>query len=129
MRRYLDAIIEWSGARQDWKPISRAAILAWLVFYVWFLVYAFRMRGGFLFIDSANLVVHEGGHPLFGWFGPTLGIWGGTILQWAVPLMLAIYFFRERQVAGFVFCLFFFSRTGSTPQLTWLTPAPWCCHW
>ena len=61
-----------------------------------------------LFIDSANLVVHEGGHNLFGWFGPTLGLWGGTLLQWLVPFLLAVYFFTERQTTGFVFCLFFF---------------------
>jgi hypothetical protein len=66
------------------------------------------MHGGYLFIDSANLVVHEGGHLLFAWFGPTLGLWGGTILQWLVPLLLAAYFFHERQPAAFVFCMFFF---------------------
>jgi hypothetical protein len=93
---------------EPWKPISRPALAAWLVFYAAFLVYAFLAHGAFLFIDSANLVVHEGGHNLFGWFGPTLGLWGGTLLQWLVPLLLAIYFFSERQTAGFVFCLFFF---------------------
>ena len=108
MREYLDSIVEWSGAGEDWRSVSRWAVLVWLVFYVLFLLYAFSMHGGFLFIDSANLVVHEGGHLLFGWFGPTLGLWGGTILQWLVPLMLAAYFFRERQPAAFVFCMFFF---------------------
>jgi hypothetical protein len=53
-------------------------------------------------------VVHEGGHLLFGWFGATLGLWGGTILQWLVPLLLATYFFHQRQPAAFVFCAFFF---------------------
>jgi len=91
-----------------WKPISRPAIVAWLVFYIAFLGYGFSAHGGFLFIDSANLVVHEGGHNLFGWFGPTLGLWGGTLLQWLVPFLLAAYFFCERQAAGFVFCLFLF---------------------
>src|SRR5271165_4919664 len=112
MREYtdsiMDSIVEWSGAREEWRPISRRAVLAWLVLYVLFLIYAFRMHGGYLFIDSANLVVHEGGHLLFGWFGRTLGLWGGTILQWLVPLLLAAYFFRERQAAAFAFCAFFF---------------------
>jgi hypothetical protein len=108
MRDFLDSLLEWSGAREEWRPISRWAVLAWLVFYVLFLIYAFSMRGGYLWIDSANLVVHEGGHLLFAWFGPTLCLWGGTILQWMVPLLLAAYFFRERQTAAFVFCLFFF---------------------
>src|SRR5436305_9914762 len=93
---------------ERWKPLSRSAIYAWFVFYVIFLAYAFSAHGGFLFIDSANLVVHEGGHNLFGWFGPTLGLWGGTLLQWLVPLLLAMYFFKERQTTGFVFCSFFF---------------------
>ncbi len=93
---------------RPWKPVSRPALAAWLLFYAGFLVYAFSAHGGFLFIDSANLVVHEGGHNLFGWFGPTLGLWGGTLLQWLVPLLLAVYFFSQYETAGFVFSLFFF---------------------
>ena len=93
---------------ESWKPVSRPALAAWLIFYVGFLAYAFSAHGGFLFIDSANLVVHEGGHNLFGWFGPTLGLWGGTLLQWLVPFLLAAYFFASARPAGFVFCLFFF---------------------
>lgn len=93
---------------EPWKPVSRPALLAWLVFYISFLAYAFSAHGEGLFIDNANLVVHEGGHNLFGWFGPTLGLWGGTLLQWLVPFLLAAYFFTQRQTTGFVFCLFFF---------------------
>jgi hypothetical protein len=93
---------------RDWQPVSRVALAAWLAFYVVFLSYAFSKHGEFLFIDLANLVVHEGGHLLFGWLGPTLGIWGGTILQWQVPFLLAAYFFTQRQTAAFVFSLFFF---------------------
>jgi hypothetical protein len=93
---------------ERWKPVSRPALIAWIIFYAGFLVYAFSAHGGYLFIDSANLVVHEGGHNLFGWFGPTLGLWGGTLLQWLVPFLLAVYFFTERQTTGFIFCLFFF---------------------
>jgi hypothetical protein len=93
---------------QDWRPTSRYSVAARLVFYVGFLIYAFSQHGAFLFIDLANLVVHEGGHLLFGWFGPTLGLWGGTLLQWLVPLLLAAYFFSQRQTTAFAFCSFFF---------------------
>jgi hypothetical protein len=93
---------------EPWKPVSRLALACWLVFYVGFLGYAFSAHGGFLFIDSANLVVHEGGHTLFSWFGPRLCLWGGTLLQWLVPFLLAAHFFAQRQTTGFVFCLFFF---------------------
>jgi hypothetical protein len=108
MNEFVDSVVELSGAREDWRPVSRWAVSAWLPFYAVFLVYAFRAHGGYLFIDSANLVVHEGGHLFFGWFGQTIGLWGGTILQWLVPLLLAIYFFHQRQPAAFAFCLFFF---------------------
>jgi hypothetical protein len=104
----LDELGDDLGLNRPWKPVSRPALAAWLIFYVWFLIYAFSAHGGFLFIDSANLVVHEGGHNLFAWFGPTLCLWGGTLLQWLVPFLLAAYFFSQHETAGFVFCLFFF---------------------
>ncbi len=91
-----------------WNSLSKAAVSSWLLFYAAFLIYTALNRSRFLFIDNANLVVHEGGHVLFGWFGPTLGLWGGTILQWLVPFLLAAYFFSRRQVPGFCFCLFIF---------------------
>ena len=91
-----------------WRPVPRWAGLAWAAFYAIFLVYAFSNHGGFLFIDLANLIVHEGGHLLFGWFGPALGVWGGTILQWLVPFLLAAYFLFQRQTTAFAFCTFFF---------------------
>ena len=108
MNAYLHAIADWTQANEDWRPVSPPALIAWLAFYLIFLLHAFRMHGAFLFIDFANLVVHEGGHLLFGWFGPRLTIWGGTILQWSVPFLLAAYFFRQRQTIAFAFCLFFF---------------------
>jgi len=112
MREYLlflfDEVGQDLGLNQPWKPVSRLVLAAWLVFYVAFLGYAFSAHGGFLFIDMPNLIVHEGGHNLFGWFGPTIGLWGGTLLQWLVPFLLAVYFFTRRETTGFVFCLFFF---------------------
>ena len=95
----------WDSA---WQPVSTAALIAWVAAYAFFLIYAFAARGGYLFIDSANLIVHEGGHLLFGWFGQTLGLWGGTLLQWLVPFLLAAYFFFRRQTAAYGFCLFLF---------------------
>jgi hypothetical protein len=105
---FLYSLLDRLGYDEPWKPVSRPALWAWIVFYVAFLAYAFSAHGGFLFIDTANLIVHEGGHNLFSWFGPTLCLWGGTLLQWMVPFLLAVYFFSHRETAGFVFCLFFF---------------------
>ena len=94
--------------RQPWRPLSRPALIAWLVFYLLFLLYAWDARGGFLIIDNANLIVHEAGHLLFSYLGYTLMIWGGTILQLFVPLALAAYFAYLRQPAATAFCGFFF---------------------
>jgi hypothetical protein len=108
MLEYVQCLLEELGFDKPWKPVSQPALWAWLAFYAAFLAYTFSAHGGFLFIDTANLVVHEGGHNLFRWFGPTLCLWGGTLLQWLVPFLLAVYFFTQRETAGFVFCLFFF---------------------
>ena len=91
-----------------WQEVSRPAAIGWVAFYVVFLIYAAVSHGGFLLIDSANLVVHEAGHLLFSYLGQTPCLWGGTIFQWAVPLLLAVYFFTQRQTTAFAFSLFFF---------------------
>jgi hypothetical protein len=94
--------------REDWHPVSKTAAIGWSVFFGIFLVYALRARGGFLLIDHVNLVVHEGGHLLFGYFGRTIGLWGGTLLELIVPLALAVYFTFARHTAGAAFSAFFF---------------------
>lgn len=90
----------------EWKPISRVTIACWLIFYLFFMFYAATSKTGFLLIDDANLIVHEGGHLLFSWLGGTASLWGGTILQWLVPALLATYFYFQRHPAGFAFCAF-----------------------
>jgi hypothetical protein len=91
-----------------WKPVSRTAAIGWTIFYVAFLLYAGTASEHFLFIDNVNLVIHEGGHLLFSWLGSTMTLWGGTLLQWLVPFLLAIYFWTQRQATAYVFSLFFF---------------------
>src|SRR5919197_3370995 len=95
----------WDALREtEWQPMPRWTVVAWAAFYSVFLAYVFHSHGGFLFIDMANLVVHEGGHMLFGWFGATLGLWGGTLLQWLVPFLLAAYLLIHCQRVAFVCC-------------------------
>ena len=45
--------------------------------------------------NSADLLFHEGGHVLFGVFGEYIGMWGGTLMQLLIPLMLAVHFFKK----------------------------------
>lgn len=92
----------------EWQPVSRGVAIAWIVAYFLFLCYALADRSGFLFIDYANLMIHEVGHPVFGMFGYTIMILGGTLAELLVPLGCAAYFFFKREVPGFTFCVFWF---------------------
>ena len=94
--------------KEEWKPVSKAALIAWLVFYGLFLLHALTNKSGFLIIDYVFLPIHEGGHLLFGYFGSMIGTWGGTLLQLLVPLALAVHFAYQRHTSGTVFCAFFF---------------------
>ena len=103
-------------ALDDWKPISRLGALVCISFYILFLFYAAASGPHFLFLDFANLMIHEAGHPLFGilggggedGFGHTLMVLGGTLLELIVPLVCAVYFFFQRQAYGAAFSSFWF---------------------
>ena len=93
---------------EPWKPVPLWAMIPWLLFYAWFVFYAWRAHGDPLFIDAANMVTHEAGHPLFGYLGETMHLWGGTILQLLIPAALAASFVRMRELMGTTFCAFMF---------------------
>ncbi|MGH9723658.1 MAG: hypothetical protein ACRD41_01200 [Candidatus Acidiferrales bacterium] len=93
---------------EDWEPLPRALLAAWIVFYLLFLYQAARGQGFLLMIDLVFIPIHEGGHLLFRFFGEFLNIAGGTFLQLFVPAALAVYFVLRRQAQGAAFCAFFF---------------------
>ncbi len=97
-----------AALEEDWSPLPRWAVSAWLAFYALFLFQLARGSGFLPMIDLVLIPVHEGGHLLFSYFGHALMVAGGTIMQLAVPLMLAAYFYFQRQIAGTAFCLFVF---------------------
>ncbi|HYK39111.1 MAG TPA: hypothetical protein VEU98_03760 [Candidatus Eremiobacteraceae bacterium] len=100
----------------EWKPVSRIAGISWLGAYFVFLIYAAINAPNFLFIDFANLLIHEAGHPIFGvfsgsdqsGFGYTLMILGGTLLELIAPLACLAIFFFKREAAAVAFCSFWF---------------------
>jgi hypothetical protein len=100
--KFLDALEE------GWQPVSKPARIASLASFGIFLLYALTTKSNFLFIDMVFLPIHEGGHLLFSYFGETLHILGGTILQLLVPFALAIYFLFQRHLTGTAFTAFFF---------------------
>jgi len=92
----------------DWQPVPVAALVIACIFYGLFLLQAAQGSGVLLMMDLVFVPLHEGGHLLFRWFGELLMVAGGTLLQLGVPLMLAAFFFFQRQVLGTAFCAFFF---------------------
>jgi len=48
------------------------------------------------FMDMINLFIHEGGHFFFGFFGMTIGILGGSLMQVLIPI-LVLWVYRANQ--------------------------------
>jgi hypothetical protein len=92
---------------EPWTPVPRAALVAWILFYAFFL---WELVAGGAFpglMDGVFVPVHEGGHLLFRFFGEFVSVAGGTFLQLFAPFALAAYFLFQRQAQGVAFCLFF----------------------
>jgi len=92
----------------EWRGVSRFALIAWLIFYGLFLLHAARSADGFLILDHVNLVIHEAGHFFFTWFGYTIMILGGTLGELLVPALICVYFFWRRETSGLAFASFWF---------------------
>ena len=73
--------------------IVRWILLGALAVYVVWLVFGYQYH----FLDGVNLLLHEGGHVFFGFFGETLQFLGGTLGQLVFPAMFIVYFWRKRQ--------------------------------
>ena len=80
---FLDAL------NDEWQPVSKPILMAWMAFYGLFLIYILS-SGQFVITDYIFVPIHEGGHLLFRWFGETLYMLGGTLLQLGVPLALGV---------------------------------------
>jgi len=57
-------------------------------------------KGWFPVLDSANLAVHEAGHPLVSIFSARATVYGGTLFQLAFPLAAAWHFYRAANASG-----------------------------
>jgi hypothetical protein len=67
-------------------------------------------RGTYTALDHADLIIHEAGHVLFGLFGSSFEIAGGTLMQVALPLLLVLYFCRHVYRAGVQLALFWLAH-------------------
>jgi len=56
--------------------------------------------GWFPLLDSANLAIHEAGHPLTSIFSARATVYGGTLFQLIFPLAAAWHFYRDDNASG-----------------------------
>ena len=85
---------------QDWEPVPRAALIAWIIFYTMFLYQRARGNGLLLLMDGVFVPIHEGGHLLFRLGGEFIMVAGGTFLRLFAPFALATDFFLSAPVAS-----------------------------
>ena len=85
--------------------LAQAAVLVCLIVWTWQFA---RAPMGVVAMESMlhvpDLVFHEAGHVLFGFFGRFLGVVGGSLLQFALPLVLAGAFLKQSDPFGAVVC-------------------------
>jgi len=66
----------------------------------------FQGRGVLGFIHGIDLVFHEAGHVIFGFFGEFLAVLGGSLTQVLIPVIATVAFVRTRQWASAAVTLF-----------------------
>lgn len=95
MNEYASRVSDERGWR--WQPISTAGLIALLAGCGWLLLLVKTDKDGFIqIVDGFNLVVHEFGHPFFGIFGESAGLWGGTLAQLLLPVLILVVFWFQR---------------------------------
>lgn len=91
---------------RSWESPSRNAAIAWTVFYGIYFAWIFWRYPFMPLLVTANVFLHEAGHPIFGVFGQTAMFWGGTIFQLAFPIAALCMFVARREMQGCAFSLF-----------------------
>ncbi len=66
-----------------------------VVFMAWYGLTNLKYR--WMFLDNVNLIIHEAGHPLWGFFGEFYMVLGGSLTQILVPLVFLGYFWFAHQ--------------------------------
>ena len=90
----------WDVAREETR-VPVGGLLAVLAFALACLGFHWLGDEGWVpLLDSANLALHEAGHPLVGIFSARATVYGGTLFQLAFPLAAAGHFHRVANPSG-----------------------------
>jgi hypothetical protein len=84
---------------------GRIALLAGL--FIWTIQFARSPMGlasASSILHMPNLVFHEAGHVIFSFFGRFITALGGSLLQFLIPVILAVAFLRQKNTFGAVVC-------------------------
>ncbi len=85
-----------------WDAVTNRTLAIYLFAILLFFTVLITDGDGFVYlIDGANLLFHEAGHVVFGFFGDTLGLYGGTLGQLVFPAVVAASFWRKGQPLSF----------------------------
>ncbi len=96
--------------RTSWKSVSKIILAVWVISAFAFWIHALTSDSGFLLLDFINLPFHEFGHLFFGILGEGIGIWGGTIFQLLIPVIIFVNFYLRREPSGVTFSAFWFGE-------------------
>jgi len=90
----------------EWSPAPTSKFIGFTGFIFTFSWLLLSDDDGFIpILDHANLAFHEAGHVVFGIFGYTPGLYGGTLGQLVFPLVLAFTFMRQGALFSYAFAL------------------------
>ena len=99
--------------KERWNLLTRGQFAGFCLGMLGFVALVMYSEPGFvLFLDHANLLFHEAGHPFVGIFSSHLETYGGTMGQLAFPIVLAISFWRQRESVSFAASLIWLFENG-----------------
>jgi hypothetical protein len=72
--------------------------------------YFLSNQGHYTWIDNFDLIIHEPGHLFFSFFGETILMLGGTLMQLILPSLLIIYGLRAHRLVWTQFFMCFLAQ-------------------
>lgn len=94
----------------DWKEVSTGAWAGSLVFLLVVAWFSHTGERWVWFLDGANLLFHEAGHPIFGLLWSPLAVYGGTLMQLILPAVASASFWARREAASFAVACMWLSQ-------------------
>ena len=83
--------------------LGRAIVLLGLIAWTWRFAAPLGAAAESI-LHLPNLIFHEAGHPIFSVLGRFMAVLGGSLMQVAVPVILAVAFLRQQNRFGAAVC-------------------------